>query len=192
PLCLRCRTDPAGDGGGPIVDVLAVPDSRRGLVAAGTVHHVAWRVPDIQAQQNWRQSLVEAGVEVTEIRDRNYFTSIYFREPGGVLLEIATDGPGFDHDEPLLELGQALKLPPWLEPRREQIAAHLPELEVKRRPPPWRTSNTSWNRPRPRTHPRWYCCTAPAPTSTTCCRWGGPWLRGRLCCPHAARSTRTD
>lgn len=129
---LRFRTDTTSDGVGTIVDVLAVPDSRRGLVAAGTVHHVAWRVPDIQAQQNWRQSLVEAGVEVTEIRDRNYFTSIYFREPGGVLLEIATDGPGFDHDEPLLELGQALKLPPWLEPRREQIAAHLPELEVKR------------------------------------------------------------
>ena len=129
---LRFRTDTTSDGVGTIVDVLAAPDSRRGLVAAGTVHHVAWRVPDIQAQENWRQTLVEAGVEVTEIRDRNYFTSIYFREPGGVLLEIATDGPGFDYDEPLLELGQALKLPPWLEPRREQIAAHLPALEVKR------------------------------------------------------------
>ena len=64
------------------------------------------------------------------LRDRTYFTSIYFREPGGVLLEIATDGPGFDYDEPLLKLGRSLKLPPWLEPDHEQIAARLPRVEV--------------------------------------------------------------
>ncbi len=71
-----------------------------------------------------------AGVAVTEIRDRQYFKSIYFREPGGVLFEIATDAPGFDIDEPLLELGRALKLPPWLEPSRDDIAAALPPLRL--------------------------------------------------------------
>ena len=72
-----------------------------------------------------------AGLHVTDILDRQYFTSIYFREPGGVLLEIATDEPGFAVDEPLLELGRALKLPPWLEPSREQIEAALPPLRVE-------------------------------------------------------------
>lgn len=119
----------AGEGGpGALVDVLVTPGEPRGLVASGTVHHVAWRAPDEQAQLQWRGELVEAGVDVTEVRDRQYFRSIYFREPGGTLLEIATDGPGFTYDEPLLELGRALKLPPWLEPDREQIAAALPEL----------------------------------------------------------------
>ncbi|MBE2999429.1 ring-cleaving dioxygenase [Nocardiopsis sp. HNM0947] len=128
---LRFRTNAAEDGVGTIVDVLARPSAERGLVAAGTVHHVAYRAPDGHAQEAWRQTLAEDGVGVTEIRDRSYFTSIYFREPGGVLLEIATDGPGFDYDEPLLELGRSLKLPPWLEPRHEQIAASLPDLEVR-------------------------------------------------------------
>ena len=119
----------AGEGGpGALVDVLVTPGEPRGLVASGTVHHVAWRAPDEQAQLQWRGELVEAGVDVTEVRDRQYFRSIYFREPGGTLLEIAPDGPGFTYDEPLLELGRALKLPPWLEPDREQIAAALPEL----------------------------------------------------------------
>lgn len=128
---LRFRTNAAEDGVGTIVDVLARPSAERGLVAAGTVHHVAYRAPDGHAQEAWRRALAEDGVGVTEIRDRTYFTSIYFREPGGVLLEIATDGPGFDYDEPLLELGRSLKLPPWLEPRHEQIAASLPALEVR-------------------------------------------------------------
>jgi glyoxalase family protein len=70
-------------------------------------------------------------VQVTQIMDRQYFTSIYFREPGGVLFEIATDVPGFAVDEPLLELGRSLKLPPWLEPNREQIAAALPPLQLE-------------------------------------------------------------
>ena len=78
----------------------------------------------------WQQLLSDAGVPVTEIRDRQYFKSIYFREPGGVLFEIATDTPGFAVDEPLLELGRSLKLPPWLEPSREQIAAALPPLQL--------------------------------------------------------------
>ena len=101
-----------------------------GLQAGGTVHHVAFRAPDGETQQRWRSELVENGLEVTEILDRQYFTSIYFREPGGVLFEIATDRPGFAVDEPLLELGRSLKLPPWLEPDREQIEANLPPLDA--------------------------------------------------------------
>ncbi|ASR38289.1 diguanylate cyclase [Prauserella marina] len=121
----------AGEGGpGAMVDVLVTPDAPRGLVAAGTVHHVAWRAPDEQTQVDWRSELVDRGVSVTSIMDRQYFRSIYFREPGGTLLEIATDQPGFSIDEPLLELGKALKLPPWLEPNREQIEAALPKLDL--------------------------------------------------------------
>jgi glyoxalase family protein len=78
-------------------------------VAAGTVHHIAWRAPDDPTQARWRGEIVEAGTEVTDIIDRQYFHSIYFREPGGVLFEIATDPPGFTKDEPLLELGRALQ-----------------------------------------------------------------------------------
>ncbi len=98
--------------------------------AGGTVHHIAFRAPDQDTQKKWREQLVDNGLEVTEILDRQYFTSIYFREPGGVLFEIATDQPGFTVDEPLLELGRSLKLPPWLEPDREQIAANLPPLRL--------------------------------------------------------------
>jgi glyoxalase family protein len=118
-----------GTGDATAVDVAATRGSR-GLQAGGTVHHVALRVPDRATQEAWRRHLVELGVPVTDIRDRQYFTSIYFREPGGVLLEIATDQPGFTVDEPLLELGRSLKLPPWLEPSREQIEAALPPLHL--------------------------------------------------------------
>lgn len=121
----------AGEGGpGAMVDVLVTPDAPRGLVAAGTVHHVAWRAPDEDSQAAWREELVDRGTNVTSILDRQYFRSIYFREPGGTLLEIATDQPGFAIDEPLLELGRALKLPPWLEPNREQIEHALPTLNL--------------------------------------------------------------
>lgn len=116
---------------GAMVDVAADPRPP-GRQAGGTVHHIALRTPDRATQAAWREQLVEAGLQVTDILDRQYFTSIYFREPGGVLLELATDGPGFTVDEPLLELGRALKLPPWLEPSREQIAAALPPLDVCR------------------------------------------------------------
>ena len=89
------------------------------------MHHIAFRVPDQETQLAWRNDLVSRGHQVTEILDRQYFPSIYFREPGGVLFEIATDTPGFDIDEPLLELGRSLKLPPWLEPSREAIEARV-------------------------------------------------------------------
>lgn len=121
----------AGDGGpGALVDVSVTPDAPRGLVAGGTVHHVAWRAPDDATQLSWREELVDRGVNVTSVLDRQYFRSIYFREPGGTLLEIATEAPGFGIDEPLLELGRALKLPPWLEPDRDQIEAALPRLDL--------------------------------------------------------------
>lgn len=125
----RVRFAMADGGSGALVDV-APGASTRGLQAGGTVHHVAYRAPDLETMTQWQQELAEAGVSVTEIRDRRYFKSIYFREPGGVLFEIATDSPGFDIDEPLLELGRSLQLPPWLEPSREQIAAALPPIEL--------------------------------------------------------------
>lgn len=100
------------------------------LQAGGTVHHVAFRAPNLKVMESWQQEMLNRGVPVTQVMDRQYFKSIYFREPGGVLFEIATDDPGFDVDEPLLELGRKLKLPPWLEPSREQIQNHLPKIEV--------------------------------------------------------------
>jgi glyoxalase family protein len=102
----------------------------RGTQAGGTVHHVAFSAPNLATMELWQQELREQGVSVTEIMDRQYFKSIYFREPGGVLFEIATDEPGFATDEPLLELGRKLKLPPWLEPSREQIQNSLPQISV--------------------------------------------------------------
>ena len=126
----RARFGVAEAGAGQIVDVVADPTAPEGLVAAGTVHHIAWRAPDEDTQRRWRGEIVESGLGVTDIIDRQYFHSIYFREPGGVLFEIATDGPGFTADEPLLELGRTLRLPPWLEPDREAIAANLPRLEL--------------------------------------------------------------
>ncbi|KUI45284.1 diguanylate cyclase [Mycobacterium sp. IS-1590] len=122
----RFRT---GDGGASSrLDVVCSPEAPRGLVAAGAVHHIAWRVPDDADQQRWRELLLGNGLNVTPILDRNYFRSIYFREPGGVLFEMATDTPGFTVDEPLMELGRTLKLPPWLEPDRAAIEAALPQL----------------------------------------------------------------
>jgi glyoxalase family protein len=95
------------------------------------VHHVAWRSADEQDQLAWREAVSEAGLHVTPVLDRQYFRSIYFREPGGVLFEIATDPPGFTRDETVESLGTALKLPPWLEASRERIQAVLPPIEVR-------------------------------------------------------------
>jgi glyoxalase family protein len=89
---------------------------------------VAFRAADDDAQANYRNELLEAGHDVSPVRERDYFRSIYFREPGGTLFEIATDGPGFTIDEPLAELGSGLKLPAWLEKDRAQIEATLPPL----------------------------------------------------------------
>lgn len=113
---------------GAFFEVLHSPETPRGKMGAGIIHHVALRVADEAAQMGWREKLLRAGVRVSAVRDRFYFHSIYFREPGGVLLEIATDGPGFLIDEPEERLGERLCLPPWLEASRESIERRLPEL----------------------------------------------------------------
>ncbi len=97
----------------------------------GFVHHLAWRTKDINSQSIWRENISAAGFNVTEIIDRCYFKSIYFREPGGILFEIATDGPGFSVDEEFDNLGSSLKLPPWYEERRDYIESILPPLSTK-------------------------------------------------------------
>jgi glyoxalase family protein len=111
-----------------VVDVLDRPDAPRGREGVGTVHHVAFRAPDEETELAWREALVEAGQNVTPQKDRQYFQSIYTREPGGILFEIATDGPGFTRDESVAELGTSLKLPPWLEEDREMIEGQLPPV----------------------------------------------------------------
>jgi len=122
------------NGGGPgrTMDLFHTPHASRGLNGMGTVHHVAMAIPDGEAQLAVREELVRLGVQVTEVRDRQYFQSIYFREPGGVLYEIATMSPGFTFDEKIEELGTGLKLPPWEEPFRSEIEAGLPEIALRR------------------------------------------------------------
>jgi catechol 2,3-dioxygenase-like lactoylglutathione lyase family enzyme len=115
---------------GTFMDVRCAPGFWRGRVAAGTIHHVAWRTPDDAAQLRWRERLVSLGLNVTPVIDRTYFHSIYFREPGGVLFEVATLPPGFMVDESADALGTALKLPPWLEPQRAEIERLLPPVRL--------------------------------------------------------------
>jgi glyoxalase family protein len=119
-------------GDGTILDVLTIPRGPGGLVASGTIHHIAWRTPNDQEQESWQSRLAGDGFSVTNIINRFYFRSIYFREPGGVLFEIATDPPGFTIDESPARLGTDLKLPPWLESNRESIRHQLPSLELKK------------------------------------------------------------
>lgn len=120
-----------GDGGsGAWLDLIVTPDGRPGRVAVGTIHHVAWRTPTDDEQQTWWQQISDLGVPISEIIDRFWFHSIYFREPGGVLFEIATDGPGFLADESAEDLGARLVLPPWLEPTRAQIERALPPIAL--------------------------------------------------------------
>ncbi|GAA0554454.1 ring-cleaving dioxygenase [Chitinophaga japonensis] len=111
----------ATDSPGNYVDILCSPDSLKGLAGAGTVHHIAFSTPNARAQEEVRMRIVKRMLNPTPVLDRNYFTSIYFREPGGVLFEIATAGPGFAVDESPAHLGEALKLPPQYEPRRAEI-----------------------------------------------------------------------
>ena len=121
----------AGEGGpGNTVDVANGAGFPRGTMGVGTVHHVAFRVPDEEMQLELRERVAALGYNVTPILDRNYFRSIYFREPGGVLFEIATDPPGFGADEEPERLGEQLKLPTWLEPQREQLEEVLQPLRV--------------------------------------------------------------
>ena len=115
-----------GPGGpGTQVQLEVRPDLSFGRPAIGGVHHVAFRTPDDEQQQLWRARIAEAGGHPTQVIDRFYFHSIYFREPGGILCEIATDGPGFATDEDSATLGESLALPPFLEPHRKEIEANL-------------------------------------------------------------------
>jgi len=118
------------DHPGRRVDLLA-SDEGLGEVATGTVHHVAFRAVDDAAQLELHATLMDAGQQVTDVRERNYFRSIYFREPNGVLFEIATEGPGFPVDEAVESLGSDLKLPDWLEPHRARIEQALPPIQVR-------------------------------------------------------------
>ncbi|HYO24542.1 MAG TPA: VOC family protein, partial [Lacipirellulaceae bacterium] len=120
----------AADGFASIVDLVCVPDARHGGMGAGIVHHVAFRTPDDPQQEGWREAIVGRGLNVSPVMDRQYFHSIYYREPGGVLFEIATDRPGFTVDEPVDRLGTTLKLPPPLEPYRAQIERAVPTLRL--------------------------------------------------------------
>jgi glyoxalase family protein len=115
----------ADAGPGTEIHVEERPELRRGQVGIGGVHHVAFRTPNDQEHRLWQHRLTEMGVHVTPVIDRYYFRSIYFREPGGVLFEIATDGPGFATDEDARHLGERLALPPFLEPHRTEIEANL-------------------------------------------------------------------
>ncbi|HEX4680958.1 MAG TPA: VOC family protein [Gaiellaceae bacterium] len=103
----------------------AEPLEEPALIGAGTTHHIAWRAKDDAEQQAWLRRLAEVGLRPTPVQDRKYFRSVYFRMPDGILIEIATDEPGFLVDEPLESLGQGLSLPPWLEPERETLEREL-------------------------------------------------------------------
>ncbi|HEY1012132.1 MAG TPA: hypothetical protein VGE07_05450, partial [Herpetosiphonaceae bacterium] len=126
----RRRYATGAGGAGALVDLLATPLLRAGSFGAGTVHHVAWRTPDDRQEQVWRELLSDAGMHVTPIKDRQYFRSIYFREPGGVIYEIATDTPGFATDESPDELGSGLRLPAQYEPQRARIEQQVPPLRL--------------------------------------------------------------
>lgn len=116
--------------GAGIVDVLERPNDLPGTVSTGTVHHVAFRVKDAEEQERMRRELFAMGFIVSPVRDRTYFRSIYFREPGGVLFEIATDQPGFAVNEPIERLGTRLCLPEHLEPARRELESILPPLQL--------------------------------------------------------------
>ena len=119
-----------GENPAAFADVFFAPNLASGQIAVGNIHHVAWRTPDDARQSAWRQDLVRRGCGVSPVMDRDYFHSIYFREPGGILFEIATDSPGFAVDESPETLGESLQLPAQYEPMRAQIMAGLPPLRL--------------------------------------------------------------
>lgn len=123
----RYQTEAVKNAG--LVDLLEVPDMPRGINAGGTNHHVAFRVKDEATLMEMRGKVMKHGLQITEKIDRDYFFSLYFREPGGVLFEIATDNPGFATDETVEELGSSLQLPDRYKPAREQIEKGLPPLK---------------------------------------------------------------
>ena len=124
----------AGEGGhARTVDLAGSPAGTRGRMGPGAIHHVAFRLADEARQLEWHAHLAAVEAGVSPVMDRCYFHSIYFREPGGVLFELATDPPGFAVDEPIDALGRTLCLPPWLESARPQIERALPPITVPAR-----------------------------------------------------------
>lgn len=126
----RARFQFEAGGAGRVVDVVQDDHAGHGRVSAGAVHHVAWRVADDETELYWQGRLMKDGRHVSPVMDRTYFHSIYWREPGGVLFEIATDPPGFTADEALETLGEKLILPKWLEPMREDLERRLPKVSL--------------------------------------------------------------
>ena len=126
----RFRAGSRDNGSGLLVDLLLVPELRHGTLGAGVVHHVAFRTPDDAQQAAWHKIIAGIGLNVSPVMDRCYFHSIYYREPGGVLFEIATSNPGFTADQPAAELGRKLMLPPWLEPQRAEIQQAVPPIQL--------------------------------------------------------------
>ena len=126
----RLRFQVSGAGPGRIVDLVRPEEAGAARLGSGSVHHVAFRARDDEEQAVFREEILGTGIDVTPVQDRQYFRSIYFREPGGVLFEIATDPPGMLIDEPLETLGTELRLPPWYESARERIEAALPPIET--------------------------------------------------------------
>ena len=124
----RIRMAVNGTGAGHLVDIVYDDRATQAKNGIGTVHHVAMAIATDEEQLAVRADLVRRGLQVTDVRDRQYFKSIYFREPGGVLFEVATTGPGFLIDEDLRNLGRDLKLPPWEEPHRQEIENRLPQI----------------------------------------------------------------
>jgi glyoxalase family protein len=118
-------------GGPGVIDVRDAPEARRGAWGVGAVHHLAWRVDDDEHQLSVRTRVEGAGLHPTPVIDRFWFKSVYFKEPGGVLFELATDGPGFSVDEDPAHLGETLVLPPWLEAHRPAIEQALPPLSFE-------------------------------------------------------------
>jgi glyoxalase family protein len=131
----RIRFAAEGSAHGNHIDLLVDAEGRYGDLGAGTVHHIAFRASDDAAQREWRTEIAKH-LNVTQVLDRTYFHSIYFREPGGVLFELATDPPGFSFDEPLESLGEELRIPPWLESHRSVIKKKLPAIELHKPVPP--------------------------------------------------------
>ena len=120
-------------GGAKIVDILCIPYTQQAIIGIGSVHHVAWRTPTDEHQKILRHNLIRAGLNATPVIDRFYFHSVYFREPGGILFEIATNPPGFTIDERVEELGTHLVLPPWLEPMRRDLENVLPPVRLSKK-----------------------------------------------------------
>ena len=123
----------SGHGGsGAFIDLHGSNREFQGQIGVGSYHHIAWRTPNDEDHKAWKETIAASGHFVTPIIDRFYFHSIYFREPGGVLFEIATDQPGFAVDEPADKFGKEIKLPPWFESDRSKILQKLPPLDLKK------------------------------------------------------------